>query len=169
MFFQLFFHKNNLMRRCMKAVSRITSKHHPADQRSHPKLEPEAGQATVEFIMLIPILLVVMLALCQTALALCCYLGVHHASREGVRKGVETNDSELAKRYARSAASWLPGAGENLKVSVRCPKGNERGNPMEVEVEYRMPLLFPFLENLIPGDIRFQHATTMNIERSRQR
>ncbi len=115
------------------------------------------------------LLLVVMLALCQTALALCCYLGVHHASREGVRKGVETNDSELAKRYARSAASWLPGAQENLQVSVRYPKGNERGDPMEVEVEYRMPLLFPLLENLIPGDIKFRHTTTMNIERSNHR
>ena len=60
----------------------------------------QAGQAAVEMAILIPVLMLMVVAVCQVALALNCYLVVTGASREGARRAAETNDTGAAAKAA---------------------------------------------------------------------
>ncbi len=121
-----------------------------------------SGQASVEFAIVLPALLIVAVAFCQVALALNCYLVTTAASREGARRGAETNDPEAARKAAGTAASALPGPKPNIDVSF--PEGRRRGSQVKVTVTYRMPLLVPGLERLLPP-ARFSRSTSMALER----
>lgn len=121
-----------------------------------------SGQASVEFALVLPALLIITVAVCQVALALNCYLVATAASREGARRGAETNDPEAAREAAGAAASGLPGPKPNIDVSF--PDGRARGSAVKVTVTYRMPLLVPGLERLL-SQPRFSRSTSMALER----
>jgi Flp pilus assembly protein TadG len=120
------------------------------------------GQASVEFALVLPALLIMTVAVCQVALALNCYLVTTAASREGARRGAETNDPVAARKAAATAASALPGAKPDIEVSF--PEGRSHGSAVKVTVTYRMPLLVPGLERLLPP-ARFSRSTSMALER----
>lgn len=122
----------------------------------------ERGQASVELIIVLPVLLLVTAAVCQVALGLNCYLVVISASREGARKGAETNDMDAAREAARKASSGLPG--DRPTVEVDFPEGRARGRPIRVTVIYRMPLLIPVVGRLVPRST-FSRSTSMALER----
>lgn len=121
-----------------------------------------SGQATVEFALVLPTLLLIVVAICQVALALNCYLVVTASSREGARRGAETNDVEEARKAALGASAGLPG--ERPSVDVDFPEGRSKGSPVKVTVTYRMPLLLPGLSNLL-GEPSFSGSTSMALER----
>lgn len=122
----------------------------------------DSGQASVEFALVLPALLIIAVAVCQVALALNCYLVVTAASREGARRGAETNNPEAAREAAGAAASGLPGTKPNIDVSF--PEGRSRGSVVKVTVTYSMPLLVPGLGRLLPQS-RFSRSTSMALER----
>jgi len=124
----------------------------------------ESGQATVELALVIPVLLLLTAAVCQIALGLNCYLVVTQASREGARRGAETNDEGEARSAAVRACRGLPGG--DPSVDVEFPEGRSRGKPVRVIVTYRMPVLIPGLSSLVP-QARFSRGTSMALERDR--
>ena len=132
---------------------------------SFPAFGPTAGsrgQASVEFALVLPVLVIVAVAVCQVALALNCYLVLTAASREGARRGAETNDPEAARKASSAAASSLPGSRPRVEVSF--PEGRSKGSLVKVTVTYGMPFLLPGLERLVPR-VTFSRSTSMVLER----
>ena len=125
----------------------------------------EEGQAAIELALVLPVLLLITVAVCQVALALNCYMVVTAASREGARRGAETNDINAARKSALGAAGGLPG--EGAAVEVTFPEGRSKGSPVVVTVEYRMPLLLPGLERLVSRP-SFKRSTVMALERGQE-
>jgi Flp pilus assembly protein TadG len=123
----------------------------------------QKGQAAVEMAIVIPVLMLMVVAICQVALALNCYLVVTGASRDGARRAAETNDAAEAKKAALSSAGNLPGG--QADVEVLFAEGRDKGCPVKVTVTYRVPLLLPGLEHIIPRP-SFKRSTTMSLERS---
>lgn len=117
----------------------------------------------MELTLLLPVLLLVAVAICQVAVSLNCYLVVTAASREGARRGAETNDVEAARKAAMGASGGLPG--NRPRVDVDFPEGRGKGEPIKVTVTYDMPLLIPVLDRLVPG-ATFHQTTLMALERS---
>ena len=116
----------------------------------------------MEFALVLPVLLMITVAVCQVAISLNCFLVVTAASREGARRGAETNDPEAAEAASSAASSALPG--ERPVIEVSFPEGRSRGAPVRVTVTYRMPLLLPGLERMLPP-ARFSRSTSMALER----
>jgi Flp pilus assembly protein TadG len=116
----------------------------------------------VEFALVLPVLLIMTVAVCQVAFALNCYLVVTAASREGARRGAETNDAEKARNAVSSAATALPGPKPRVEVSF--PEGRSKGSPIRVTVTYDMPFLIPGLDHLIPR-AKLSMSTSMALER----
>lgn len=136
----------------------------PLSRRNHRSGPGARGQATVEFALVVPLLLLVAAAICQVALALNCYLVITGASREGARRGAETNSAEEAKAAAADSCSGLPGEPPGIEVSF--PRGRSRGMPVTVTIVHRMPLLIPGLSGLVP-DATLRGTTSMALEVSR--
>lgn len=132
------------------------------DQNLLRGMNGERGQASVELIMVLPVLLLVIVAVFQVALGLNCYMVITSASREGARRGAETNDATEARDAARRAAGGLPGS--RAEVTVDFPQGRAKGRPVRVTVTYRMPFLIPVVSRLIPRST-FVRSTSMALER----
>lgn len=122
----------------------------------------EGGQATVEFALVMPLILILAVAVCQVAVFLNCRLILLAASREGARRAAETGDAGEARAAALSAATAL--SGDRPRVSVTFPEGRSKGSPVKVELTYRVPLVVPGLSRLIQPAC-FHCSTWMALEK----
>jgi len=116
---------------------------------------PEEGQATVEFALILPLVIVLIMAILQSALLVRDYVATVHAAREAVRAAsLDRNPaaaSHAAKRVLRDA---------RVDVGAR----PALGGPIRVTVTFTSHTNLPLIGALFPDpDL---HATaTMRTER----
>jgi hypothetical protein len=115
----------------------------------------EPGQATVEFALVLPLLIMAMLAVIQVGLLVRDHLAVTHAAREAVREASVDPDPDRAVAAARRT---LPGA--DVEVSSRPAVGE----PISVEVSYRSVTDVPLVGVLFPDPVLRSRAV-MRVER----
>lgn len=126
-------------------------------------LAEEESQASAEFAMVLPLLLLVFLLFAQTVVVLRAQIAVTAAAREGARKGVETGDPALIEGAAARAAAGLDP--ERLRVSVESGP-RKRGEWIKVVVEYDVPITMPMAGRFFP-DIKVRGEAEMRIENDR--
>ena len=114
-----------------------------------------SGQATVEFALLLPLIVFAALALIQVGLLVRDYLGVQHAAREAAREASVNPDPEGAARAARRT---LPGA--RVQVGAR----PHVGDPISVEVSYHAVTDVPLVGVLFP-DPTLHARAVMRVEK----
>ena len=83
---------------------------------------PESGQATVEFALVLPLVVVLILAVLQTALVVRDYVATVHAAREAARA------ASVDRRPGRAARRGAPGAAPCPRRRRRAPRGG-RADP----------------------------------------
>ena len=115
----------------------------------------EPGQATVEFALVLPLLVLAMLALVQVALLVRDHLAVVQAAREAVREASVDPDPA---RAAAAARRIVPAA--DVRVGARPPADG----PVEVEVRYRAVTDVPLVGVLFP-DPELHARAVMRAER----
>jgi len=100
----------------------------------------QRGSAVVEFALVVPLVLALVLGLVEVALVARTQLEVVNAAREGAREAAASPDPSDAVRAARVA---LGEAGTNARVSVRRPDVVGRLAEVRVTLPYRVaaPLL----------------------------
>jgi len=118
-----------------------------------PRGEP--GQATVEFALVLPLLVMAMLALIQVGLLVRDHLAVVHAAREAARAASVEPDPARAVAAARRT---LPGA--EVDVGARPAVGE----PIAVDVRYRAVTDVPLVGLLFP-DPEMHARAVMRVER----
>ncbi len=101
----------------------------------------ERGQATVEFALVLPLVIMMILAVLQTALVVRDYVGVVHAAREAARAVSVDRDPAAGTRAARRVLSHA-----DVSVGSR----PEVGGPIRVEVRYVSHTDLPMVGLLFP-------------------
>jgi len=119
------------------------------------RVRGEPGQATVEFALVLPLLIMAMLAVIQVSLLVRDDLAVAHAAREAVREASVDPDPG---RVVAAARRTLPGA--NVDVAPRPAVGE----PISVEVSYRSVTDVPLVGVLFPDPVLRSRAV-MRVER----
>lgn len=117
----------------------------------------DSGQSAVEFALVLPLLLMLILGLLQVGVMVRDQIMVLGAAREGVRLATVTPDSRMIENAAGEAA---PG----LDLSVQVVRGTERGEAAKVTVS-ASPVKLPLVGQMV-GAIKLRGAATMRIERS---
>ena len=102
----------------------------------------QAGQSTVEFAVLLPVLLLAVLVVIQGGLVVRDQLLVQHAAREGARAAA-VSDSVAEVRDATGRAGPLDPSRMTVTRSTR-----QQGQPVRVTVQYRF-------RGVVPGKRRF--------------
>jgi len=115
----------------------------------------EAGQATVELALVLPVVVVLGLVLVQATLVLRDQLMVVHAAREAVRAASLDPDPARARTAAEAV---LPGA------AVRMGRRPPVGEMVAVEVHYRSPTAVPLVGPLL-ADPALTARAVMQVER----
>jgi len=144
----------------------------------HPSLrrrEDARGQSLVEFALVVPVFLLVLLAIVQFGFIFNAQVTITNAAREGARAAtIYVYDSNLANKAtndsARSAAalaaakqslgildaSQFPTIGTNFVVGYSIPTGVQdsdarTGEQVTVTITYRQDLIIPLVANLLSG------------------
>lgn len=115
----------------------------------------ERGQATVEFALLLPVLVLALLAVLQVALVVRDHIAVVHAAREAARAASVDPDPA---RAVRAAHRTLPDA--EVHVGPR----PEVGGSITVEVSYTSRTDLPLVGALFP-DPTLESRVVMRVEK----
>lgn len=112
----------------------------------------ERGQATVEFALIIPLLVLGMLAIIQVAFVVRDQVAVVHAAREAARAASVGGDAVQAARRVLADAQVDGGGGGGV------------GAPVTVHVRYRSRTTLPLVGPLFP-DPDLEATATMRSEK----
>jgi len=126
----------------------------PAD-RAH-----ERGSAAVEFALLLPILLLLLLALVQVGVIARDSLVLTQASRAGAREAAVQASSDAVEEAVRAAAVGLDPA----RIDVDATWSGARGAPVTVEVTYDAPVASLLAGWLLPESVSLRASATMRQE-----
>ncbi len=121
----------------------------------------EEGQSTVEFALVLPVLLIVVLLFVQSVMVLHAQLVVTGAAREAARRGVETASEAEIRGVAMRAAAGL--SADRLDITIDSGP-RVRGEWIKVGVSYEVPLVLPAIEKLFPDQLRVEGKASMRIE-----
>lgn len=115
----------------------------------------EKGQASVEFALVLPLVLLVLLGLLQVGVFVLEKLQVTGAAREGAREAAVTGDRERIKRAAQRSAV-------GMEIDVSVDRGPERGDPAVVAVSAR-PTELPVMGGIV-SNLELESSATMRVE-----
>jgi TadE-like protein len=121
--------------------------------------ERDAGQATAELALVMPLVAGLLLAIIQAGVLARDQLLVTHAAREAVRAAAVDDDPAAARRAAEQAG---PLAADRLDTEV--VERGEVGGRVKVVVRYHAPTRIP-LVGALAGDVVLDASATMRVER----
>jgi len=123
----------------------------------------EEGQALVEFALVLPILLIVLLGIVVIGQIFFSYMIIQSASRDGARYGsVGATETEINQAINDKTKTLTQG---NLTVTIY-PEQNlrKRGEQIKVSIDYNVPLYTPMWKNILPNPFPISVETVMRIE-----
>jgi len=123
----------------------------------------EKGQAMVEFVLILPVLLFILLGIMEFGRIYADYLVLNNAARAGARlAAVGATDGEIT---ASILAKTKTLESANLLIAIE-PAENERtrGISATIRLDYRLDLLSPIWDMILPNPFPIYSVVTMRVE-----
>jgi hypothetical protein len=127
------------------------------------KLKEEKGQSMVEFAMILPVLLLIIIGIIEFGFMFSGYLALSNASREAVRTVSLGETDTVAIQRAKDVAIILNPS--KMIVSINPSAAiRDRGDSVRVTIVYEYDFLTPFMESLFGGNLQLEAEATMRVE-----
>lgn len=124
-------------------------------------IKENKGQSFVEFALILPILLIIVMGIIEFGLMFNAYLTISNASREAARYGsLGGSDIEITERVVLVASHLDETA---LSVTVT-PASRSRGDMLSVLVSYDYELITPIISNILSPFIDLESETIVRME-----
>lgn len=123
------------------------------------KASSERGSASIEFALVLPILLILTLAMVQVGLLVRDDLVLTNAARAAAREAAVTSDDDRVRSAMEDAAASL--RAEDIELSI---ERSERGHPATVRLRYPDRIVVPFVGWLFPSTVTLQGEASMRQE-----
>lgn len=126
-------------------------------------LKNKKGQAMVEFAVILPILLLLVMGIIEFGLIFNAYLTIQNASREGARYGITgASDADIVS-LVRSDCSSLQST--YLTVNVAPAEGSRNsGDTLVISVSYSYHMVTPIISSLFSNVVALNAQTSMRME-----
>lgn len=121
------------------------------------------GQATVEFALVLPLLLVILLGIFEMGNVLGSQMVIDNLAREGARNGAVGYDSTEIDALIMGRLAWLDPAAIQIAVSP-ADSARGKGQPLTVTVNYSVDLITPFMGMFLPDPVPLSASCEMRIE-----
>ncbi|MGH4122555.1 MAG: TadE/TadG family type IV pilus assembly protein [Clostridium sp.] len=127
------------------------------------RLRNEKGQSLVEFAILLPLLLLLLMGILEFGIMLNSYLTIHNSAREGARLGIVSGSNIEIKELINNISPNLDS--ENLIVNITPLEGmRSSGDTLTVEVIYNYHVIIPIISNILHNVVVLKAQTSMRIE-----
>jgi Flp pilus assembly protein TadG len=120
----------------------------------------ERGSAVIEFALLLPILLLVLLAVVQVGVLASDQLVITQAARAGARAASVEAGDDAARAAAIGAAPGLDPA----RITVTITRSGTEGDPVAVTVTYAAPVAGLISGWLLPPEVTLRSSSIMRQE-----
>lgn len=126
-------------------------------------LKNEKGQSLIEFAILLPLLLLLLMGILEFGLMLNAYLSINNSAREGARLGiVDGSNLEISELITNLSPNLNT---ENLVVNIIPLEGSRKsGDTLTVEVIYNYHVIIPIMSNVLNDVVVLKAKTSMRIE-----
>jgi Flp pilus assembly protein TadG len=126
-------------------------------------LKNEKGQSLVEFAILLPLLLLLLMGILEFGIMLNSYLTINNAAREGARLGIVSGSNlEISELITNISPNLNT---ENLTVTILPLEGSRNsGDTLTVEVTYNYHITIPIISNILNDVVVLNAKTSMRIE-----
>jgi len=125
------------------------------------KRKNEKGQSLVEFALVVPLVLMILMAVIEFGFMFNAYITISNASREGARLGALGNDNYAIETRVITVSPILDAANINVTIT---PNTRSRGDMITVQVNYDYVLLTPIISNILSPLINIEAETIMRVE-----
>ncbi|MHB9145145.1 MAG: TadE/TadG family type IV pilus assembly protein [Symbiobacteriia bacterium] len=121
----------------------------------------ERGQSLVEFALVVPLLLLLVIGIMEFGRAYSANLALQNAAREGARLAITgATDANITQRVVSSAVGL-----DSTKLTVTVsPVTRVQGAYVTVTATYQFQYLTPLITNIIGSLKTFQSTVTMRME-----
>ena len=126
-------------------------------------LRNEKGQSLVEFAILLPLLLLLIMGILEFSLMLNSYLTINNSAREGARLGIVAGSNIEIKELIDNISPNLDS--KKLIVNITPLEGSRQsGGTITVEVIYNYQVIIPIISNILGNVVVLKAQTSMRIE-----
>ena len=126
-------------------------------------LKKNDGQSLVEFAILLPILLLIVMGIMEFGMMLNSYLTIRNASREGARAAIVGSADTATKNLILTDSPTLNAS--YLTVNITPSDGSRKsGDPLTVDIKYNYHLTVPIISSIFGNTVMLDAQTTMRIE-----
>ncbi|MDP4178438.1 MAG: TadE/TadG family type IV pilus assembly protein [Bacillota bacterium] len=126
-------------------------------------IKNEKGQSLVEFAIVLPILLLIVMGIAELGMILNSYLTIQNISREVARLGsVGATDTDIQNIISSNSTNLNQ---QNLVVSLAPVAGaRNSGDTITAVVTYDYHLTVPIISGILKNDVVIKTQTSMRIE-----
>jgi len=126
-------------------------------------LRNEKGQSLVEFAILLPVLLLLLMGILEFGLMLNSYLTINNSAREGARLGIVAGSNIEIKQLINNISPNLDS--KYVVINVTPLEGSRKsGDTLKVEVIYNYQVIIPIISNILGNVVVLKAQTSMRIE-----
>jgi Flp pilus assembly protein TadG len=126
-------------------------------------LRNQKGQSLVEFAIILPFLLLLLMGILEFGIMLNSYLTIHNSAREGARLGIVAGSNIEIKQLISNISPNLNT--ENIIVNITPSEVSRKsGDTLTVEVIYNYQVTVPIISNIIHNVVVLKAQTSMRIE-----
>ncbi|MGI5922036.1 MAG: TadE/TadG family type IV pilus assembly protein [Syntrophomonadaceae bacterium] len=121
------------------------------------------AQGLVELAMVLPVLLMLLMGIVEFGRVYGSYLVISNLAREGARYGVVGHTDSQIENIIVSQRAYL----DEDRLTVTITPSDEtraKGSPLEVAIDYTVPLITPFLGDILPDPFPLSAQCIMRVE-----
>lgn len=123
----------------------------------------EKGQSLVEFTIVLPIILLILMGILEFGIMLNCYLTLNNVSREGARLGIVGGSNAEIESLIKNTSPNLNH--DRLTIIITPEEGSRKsGESLTVTLSYKYQVFLPIISSKIGDKIILKSQTSMRIE-----
>ena len=133
------------------------------DNTIFKQIKNEKGQSLVEFALIIPIVILILMGILEFGVMLNSYLTIANSSREAARLGsVGANDIEICARILELSPNLET---SNISVDITPLDINRKhGESVTVNITYQYNIINPLIGAIVNNVVPLNVHTTMRVE-----